>query len=118
MVVPRFIETVYDLRAVAACQEVSEILGIIQSRGWQVRSSAVFAVVNGDHRLRLSVVCDLQPSRRREPRTNYGTTDLAPTRFEAGYDDSSHFARAFRRRAGISPRQYRMSHTQQESAIS
>ena len=37
---------------------------------------------------------------------------------EAGYDDSSHFARAFRRHAGISPRQYRMSHAQQEPAIS
>ena len=34
-------------------------------------------------------------------------TDVAR---ETGYDDSSHFARAFRRRAGISPREYRSHH--------
>jgi AraC-like DNA-binding protein len=32
---------------------------------------------------------------------------------EVGYDDSSHFARAFRRRAGISPHKYRHAHAQQ-----
>jgi AraC-like DNA-binding protein len=42
-------------------------------------------------------------------------TDVAR---EAGYDDSSHFARAFRRRAGVSPRQYRVFRAQQEPAIS
>jgi AraC-like DNA-binding protein len=37
-------------------------------------------------------------------------TDVAR---EVGYDDSSHFARAFRRRTGISPHKYRHAQAQQ-----